>query len=133
MVLLALGAFLAAANLYETAARSTIPLELDSVIRSKEIRREKHPGRDDVHLLRLETGRVLHVDPPIYAALSLGEPVRKSAWSHSLSHGDQTLPLNWSRDFRRMRVVMPLTIAVFAALLVIAVLRSHPAEGHHAD
>lgn len=117
MILLLLGAALVVGNLWYTAARSTIPLALDGRIASREIRHEKHPGSDDVCLLTLADGRVLHVDAEVYAALGDGQSIHKRAWERTLVHDGQPLPLTWSADARGMWPTMGVALL---ALIVLA-------------
>lgn len=88
---------------------------LDDRVVTKEVRREKHPGEDDVHMLRLHGGRQLHVDAPIYAAIKEGQILKKAAWSRELQHDGQTLPLEWSRDFGGMAWAMPIILLIMFA------------------
>jgi hypothetical protein len=115
-LLLLLGAALVAGNLWYTAARSTIPLAVDGRIASREIRHEKHPGSDDVCLLTLDDGRVLHVDAEVYAALGDGQSVQKRAWERTLVHDGQPLPLNWSADARGMWPTMGVALVALTVL-----------------
>jgi hypothetical protein len=78
ILLFALAALLAGANTWFTAARSTIPLALDTKVLSKEIRREKHEGKDDVCLLELEGLGQIQVDREIYDSVAVGETLEKS-------------------------------------------------------
>lgn len=96
------GAALVAGNLWFTAARSTIPLALDGRVASREVRHEKHPGNDDVCLLHFEDGRTLHVDAAVFAAVSAGQRLHKSAWQRSLDRDGVRVPLDWSADARGM-------------------------------
>ena len=120
-VLLLMATLLAAGNLWFTAARSTIPLALDAIVLSKEIREEKHPPKDSVYLLRLDNHREMHVDRAVSDALSAGEQIHKDAWSHELRHDRGVLDLHWSADYRGMRWVMPGALLVMAALAVVAI------------
>jgi hypothetical protein len=63
-LLLSLGCLFASGNIWFAAVRSTIPRTLHSLVVHKEIRREKHPGRDDVYLVELEHGQRIQVDFP---------------------------------------------------------------------
>ena len=114
LMLLAMGVVLAAANVWFTAARSTIPLALDGVVTTMELRREKHPGRDDVFLLKLHS-RTVQVDEAVYRTVSMGERLHKARWSKRLRHDGQTLSLTWSRDFRGMLLAMPMVIVILLA------------------
>ncbi|MBX9789319.1 MAG: hypothetical protein K2Y37_10420 [Pirellulales bacterium] len=100
--LLLVGAALVAGNLWFTAARSTIPLALDGRVAAREVRHEKHPGKDDVCLLHFEDGRTLHVDTAVFAAVDVGQWLYKTAWQHSLDRHGANVPLDWSADARGM-------------------------------
>lgn len=113
--LLLLGGLLAAGNLWFAAQRSTIPMRLLDRIKQKEIRREKHPGKDDVLLLHMESGSVLHVDRPVFEALREGDEIAKEAWSRQLRYGNQQLALGWSQDTRGMARGMPAVLVVLMA------------------
>jgi hypothetical protein len=76
-----------------TAARSTIPLAIDTQVTWRELRHEKHPGSDDVCLITLADGRMLHVDGPIFDAVDVGQALRKPAWRHTLDRDGEPLPL----------------------------------------
>jgi hypothetical protein len=114
-LLVAIAVALAALNVWIAAQRSTIPLQLDARVTSREVRREKHPGKDDVHLLHLEPFHALHVDGDVYASVTDGDRLRKEAWSRTLQVNDKTLPLVWSRDARGMLVAMPLVLLILLA------------------
>lgn len=116
VVLIALGLGLALANLWVTAARSTIPLTLQTRLLNREIRREKHPGQDDVHLWMLDDRRTLHVDAAVYSAVPhVGARLEKHRGDRVLRVGDRAVSLDWSADFRGMARVMPV---LMLALLV---------------
>jgi len=124
-VLLVIALLLAAGNLWFTAARSTIPLAIDNVVVAKEIRHEKHPPRDDVCLLHLQSGRALHVDAALFDAVAKGATLHKLAWSDVLVHDGRELKLALSIDFVGMTRVMPglfLILCVTGLALRLAVL-----------
>lgn len=112
---------LAIANLWFTAARSMIPLAVDAKLISKETRPEKHPGVDDVYLLKLAGGQTIQVDQAIYDFVAEGEQLKKGAWSNQLDSGSETLRLQFSRDFQRMLWVMTATIAAALILCVLTI------------
>ncbi|MGE0758899.1 MAG: hypothetical protein AB7F89_08385 [Pirellulaceae bacterium] len=114
-LLIALAGALVAGNLWYSAARSLIPLALADEVRDVEVRREKHPGRDDVHLLTLRDGRVMHIDQAVATKVFIGSQLAKEAWSHELRVDDGEVALSWSDDFRGMRVAMPLVFAIVVA------------------
>lgn len=122
LLLFALGALLAGVNTRFTAARSTIPLVLDTKVLSKEVHREKHEGKDDVCLLELQGLGQIQVDREIYDSVAVGEALKKVRQSHELQHGDKILPLHWSRDHRGMLAAMPMCLGLLAALLATVVM-----------
>ena len=115
-VLLLGGIVLAVSNLWFTAVRSTIPLSIDDRIVSKQKRLEKLPGVDDVYLLTLTQGRTIQVDERVYDFVTESSNVRKVAWAAQLHSGEQNLELEWSRDFRRMMVIMPAVLVTLVGL-----------------
>lgn len=123
LLLFSLALLLAAANLWYTAARSTIPLTLDTTVLSKEVRHEKHEGKDDVFLLELEGLGQIQVDREIYENTAIGETLKKERYSSQLRHGDQSLALHWSRDCQGMLAAMPLCLVALAALLAVSIRR----------
>ena len=98
-------------NLYVLIYRSLIPVSVDGVVTGTEVRIEKLPGTDDVHIVVVD-GRQIHVDPSIEGALSKGERVSKAAFSTSLETSDGPLPLRPSTGFWRMLIVMPAMLAL---------------------
>ena len=123
--LLLIGLLLAAANLWVTAARSTIPLALDGMIFAREIRHEKFPGYDDVFFIILDGGRRLHVDKPVYLGVEIGDLVEKRRFEKSLivSHSNGELKkveLTPSADHLGMHRVMPIALGVAIALAGVA-------------
>ena len=119
-----LAAGFSGANVWFTAARSTIPLALDTTILSKEVRREKHAGQDDVLLLELEGVGQIQVDREIYESVTIGETLKKERNSHELHHGSQLVSLQWSRDHQGMLAAMPFCWGILAVLLTAALLRT---------
>lgn len=121
LLLFALAALLAGVNTWFTAARSTIPLVLDTKVLSKEVRREKHEGKDDVCLLELKGLGQMQVDRQIYESVAVGETLQKDRHSRKLRHADQVSQLGWSRDHQGMLMTMPMCLGILAATLVSAV------------
>ena len=119
LLLFALAALLAGVNTWHTAARSTIPLALDAEVLGKEVRSEKHPGKDDVHLLWLAGRGALHVDREVYDHVKVGETLRKDRQSPQLRHGNQVLELRWSQDHEGMQRAMPICLGLLAGLLAL--------------
>jgi len=118
--LFALAALLAGANTWFTAVRSTIPLRLDTKVLGKEVRREKHEGKDDVCLLELEGIGQIQVDREIYEAVAIGETLSKDRTARELRHGEHALQLDWSRDHQGMLRAMPILLGILTILLVSA-------------
>lgn len=111
-VVLALGTLvLCVFNLYVLIHRSLIPVSVDGVVTGTEIRIEKLPGTDDVHIVVID-GRQIHVNPSIEGALSRGERVSKPAFSTSLQTSDGPLRLRPSTEFWRMLLLMPAMLAL---------------------
>lgn len=133
--LLLIGVLLAAGNVWIAAKRSAIPLELHETVAKKEVRREKHPGHDDVHLLYFQSGRVLEVDRQVFEAVHDGERIEKSVWTRELRHGAHASQLFWSRDFQGMTRAMPIAVLILGitALCVQRPLRWRPNDGQMAD
>ena len=117
LLLFAIAAILVGGNIWFSAARSTIPLALDTRIVGKEVRREKHEGKDDVYLLHLAGLGAMQVDREVYDRAQVGETLQKDRHSRQLRHGDQVLDLHWSRDHQAMLKAMPICLALLAALL----------------
>ena len=105
--LVVIGLLLCAGNLWFTAARTTIPLSLQMTVAGKEIRHEKHPGVDDIHLLRFSDGAVMVVDGKVFEEITEGDAITKDRWSRTLHVGDREIPLEWSADVSGMLWVMP--------------------------
>lgn len=114
--LLTLVAVLALGNLWCTFHRSGIPVSLTGRVEAVEVRREKHPGLDDVHLVTIG-GRQIHLDAEVAAHLAEGEAVRKAAWSRHMETRGGSLAVVPSRDFLRMALAMPLVAMLALALL----------------
>ena len=92
---------LCAGNLIETFRRSAIPLRLGGAVDTIEVRREKHPGVDDVYLLWMQ-GRGIHVDAEVAKELRQGDRISKSPWSAALHTPRGITYLEVSKDFRGM-------------------------------
>ena len=114
-LLLGLLVVLAAGNLWETIHRSGIPVPLEGAVEHIEVRREKHVGLDDVHLVTV-AGRQLHLDGEVVERLRVGDVLSKSAWSHELVTPRDVSRLEVSTDARRMRWAMPLLLVLGLAL-----------------
>ena len=103
-------------NLWFTAQRSTIPIELDAQLVHRDISYEKHAGVDDVYWLVFESGKKIHVDKLVFEAVQKDEYLKKAAFSKQLQHGQETLQLTWSPDFVGMLKVMPLLTILMISL-----------------
>lgn len=102
---------LAVANLWVTFARSLIPNEIHGMAVGLEVRREKHPGVDDVFILHLDEGDFV-VDREVAASFEGGELIDKEAWSSDITVAGDVQHLETSSDFRRMLIAMPLVLAL---------------------
>lgn len=103
--------------------RSLIPLELNEIVYDKRIRTEKHPGRDDVHILvlRQPNGALfeLRVDPAVFDAIPVGTRIEKQAGDSSLGTTDVTLSLRPSPDAVGTRnAVASIVVLVIAVVLL---------------
>jgi hypothetical protein len=113
--LIAIATLLAAGNIWCAAARSLIPLALNDRVDRIELRREKHPGKDDVYLIALHGGSVLQIDQPVAEAMAIGSSVKKDAWSRTIQVDSRVVDLSWSADFQGMIKAMPAILAVVVA------------------
>jgi hypothetical protein len=115
-LLVCFGFVLAAYNVWCAAKRSTIPLQLSSRVLIKQVKKEKHKGRDDVCLLTVEDGSDLHVDQTVFDKIPQGARVEKRAWERQLRVNGDPIDLDWSsRDLAGMLRAMPLALVVLAA------------------
>ena len=130
LLLFTLAAVLAGVNTWFTAARSTIPLALDTKVLAKEVRREKHEGKDDVCLLTLADLGQIQVDREVYDAVNVGKSLKKQRQSKILTHDGKLLHLHWSRDHHGMLTAMPMCLGVLAALLAIVLNASYRRKKH---
>lgn len=81
-----------------------------------EVRHEKHPGVDDVHLI--QTGKdSYHVDASVAERLNRGDRIEKDAWSKTLLVNSEEVELGVSQDLKRMLIVMPLLLVLLVVLL----------------
>lgn len=121
--LLVLAAIFAVLNISVVAARSTIPLALDARVVGKELKREKHPGKDDVCLLRLEGGRTLHVDAAVFAEVANGDTLEKRAGEEELAVNGEAISLQFSPDYHGMLIAMPAILLVMAGAAAVVCAR----------
>jgi hypothetical protein len=98
-------------NVWFTLARSTIPLSFEGRVNRVELRREKRPGVDDVHLVHIDE-RVLQVDAVVAEHLREDYYASKRAWAAELVTSRGTLRLMTSAEFRRMVLLMQILAAV---------------------
>lgn len=110
---LLLGLSFAAGNLWFSAVRSTIPLQLHGNAAKKERLIEKTLGVDDVYLVTLGDGTHIQVDGPVYEAIVLNRLVRKDAWSRKLESDGTIIDVDWSHDFNGMLWAMPSVMVLF--------------------
>lgn len=125
--LLVLAVAFALVSVAAMVSRSAIPHALDGTVAHIEVRREKHPGVDDVWLVHLDDGSRLHVDAATAQRLDEGSRVRKPAWQATLAVDGEPVRLALSDDAIGMLWVMPLTV-LSAGVAAAASLRSH--RGH---
>jgi hypothetical protein len=117
-VLLTIASVLAAGNAWIAAARSTIPMQLDSIVAGKEVRHEKHPPKDDVCLLDLGEQGTIHVDQAVFDAVARGDRLAKARWSTVLLVNEKPVELEYSDDVLGMVRAMPLVFIVFLGTAV---------------
>jgi len=117
LLLLALGTWLTVCD------RALIRPGLDAGVLVKEIRTEKHPPLDDVHILVLEDESGVRVerrvDGNLFDSMDEGDRLHKEAWSHDLSVSGRTLPLRLSSESRGTALAMT-AIAAIALLWMLA-------------
>lgn len=129
-ILVALGLGFAAGNLWYSAIRSTIPLELRGEVTKKQRGIEKSPGVDDVYLVTLDNKRVFQVDRMVYESVSVSQTIDKSAWSNKATIDGRTIKLVWSSDFYGL--VWVAVISVLAMIFCVVPLEpfhSRPSSG----
>jgi len=114
-----LGCLLAVANLWYTAVRSTIPIAIDGIIEGHEKRLEKKPGVDDVFIITMDGGWAFQVDAAIFDATDVSAVLHKNPWSSELSINSEMHRIDWSTDFRRMCIVMPIACLAMIATLIL--------------
>lgn len=129
VALVATGVVFAASGAWSLVARSTIPAALDGTVTAVEVRHEKHPGVDDVWLVSVDRGALVHVDRAVAAMLSEEDRIEKGAWDTTLVVNGEPHALSLSPDARSMLVLAPLV----AALIVGLALFSSRARGRSAD
>ncbi len=119
--MVSLGILFACANVWFTAARSTIPIAISGTVTQKHRLIEKIPGIDDVYLVSLSSGRRIQIDGHMYHLVSRGQTLEKSAWDSHVRIEGRVFQLVWSRDLRGMALAMPLTITICLVVGVTAV------------
>ena len=99
-----------------------------------EMRREKHPGKDDVYLLKLHSGQVLQIDRTIAQAIESGSRITKEAWSRKLHVDSRVVDLGWSPDFQGMTKAMPsILVVVMSTAVWVEVSRSKGRRRKYCD
>ncbi len=93
-------------NLVVTFHRSGIPVKLEGTVTKIEMRREKHPGLDDVYLVRVGD-RTMHLDTDLGRHIRKGDRVSKRRWQSTLQTPRGPVRLHPSKDFWRMLIWMP--------------------------
>jgi hypothetical protein len=126
LAILVLGALFAGGNLWFTAARSAIPLELRGTVTQKQRLIEKSPGVDDVYIVTIDSGRQIQLDGHVFDAIAEGQSINKLAMTRTLEIEGADFALSWSRDFRGMRWAMPLAVTILVVLGTMAV--EHPRQ-----
>ena len=125
MMLLILAILFAGANVWYSAARSTVPLELNDVLTAKDRLLEKIPGVDDVYLLNFESGQHIHVDRHVFDAVDIHQRLSKHRLDHRLQIDDHEIVLSMSSDFYGMVWVMPMTVLICITVGLTAI-RTYP-------
>ncbi|HVM16808.1 MAG TPA: hypothetical protein VM290_04460 [Gaiellaceae bacterium] len=119
VAIVAVAATLAALGLAAMAARGLYGVAVAGVVTRIEVRHEKRPPVDDVHLLHLD-GRVVHVDGRVADAVRVGDRVEKGVLETRLRVEGEAVPLAPSVDLRRSLVALPVLLALVVALLFAA-------------
>ena len=109
--LLALFVALAVGNIFITAQRSLIPMSIVGTVIDIELRREKHPGKDDVHLVTWTppsgASQTIQMDKAIAEQLKPGNQIHKLAWQSTLYSENRSISLAYSDDLWGMLKAMP--------------------------
>ena len=125
-VLLALAVALAVVGTWAAFARSLIPIAVDGEVTHHEVKHEKHPGVDDVYLVRIDSGRQLVVDREVGRAIRAGDVVSKHRWSTTLTTPRGEVALAASRDANAMVLVLPAAVVATALLVRFGNRRAEP-------
>ena len=104
-------------NVAVTWLRSTIPLQLNGMVDSIELRREKRGGVDDVYLVTVDD-ETLQMDTVLGTTLRKGDHVRKDRWSRVLRTSRGPVPLEPSKDAKGMMATMTIIAVTLTVLLV---------------
>lgn len=119
--LLALFATLAVGNVFITAQRSLIPMSVIGTVIDIELRREKHPGKDDVHLVTWTepsgASQTIQIDKAIAEQLKSGDQIHKAAWQSTLYIDNRPISLAYSDDLWGMLKAMPACCCTALAVL----------------
>lgn len=116
LVLLLSGMLFAALAAWALVVRSTVPSSVDGTVTAVEVRREKHPGVDDVWMVTVDDEAPRHLDRSVATLVSEGDRVRKDPWASVLHVDGRAYPLTLSRDARRMLLLAPVVTVLLAAL-----------------
>ncbi len=108
---------LAAGDAWVAFRRSGIPVALDGRVERIDLRREKHPGLDDVYLVTIGP-REVHLDDAVARQLAVGEHAHKDAWSTRLETSHGPIALAPSKDTGGMARAMPLLVILALGLLL---------------
>ena len=110
-------------DLWCTCTRALIPMSINATIQKLELRNEKHPGIDDVCLMRISDNRLIQIDSHVYEELSVGDRLEKDRGDRDLSVNGAAVRLEWSQDTRGMARALPVVLTVALALTAMAALR----------
>ena len=110
------GLLFAAVAAWTLVERSMIPVEVDGTVTAIEVRPEKHPGVDDVWMIRVDDEGPRHVDADVAHLLHEGARVEKEAWTTDLTVDGEHHALTLSDDARAMLVLAPMSGLALVAL-----------------
>ena len=115
---LALAVAMAAVVAASMASRGLYGVALDGVVARVEVRHEKRPPADDVHLVHVD-GNLVHVDAALAARLRRGDRVEKRRLAGAARVEGRRVELSPSRDLRRSAIVLPAMLVLVGALLAL--------------
>ena len=109
---------LALLALAATASRGLFGVGFDGEVARIEVRHEKHPPIDDVHLVHVG-GDTTHVDRGLAAQLRPRDEIRKARLDRRVVVNGRSIDLRASRDLRRAGLAMPLMLLLTIAVLAV--------------